>query len=230
MARHRLSAKIFEQVYNTDRLTPSRTHLSQNSTMANHNQSQILTGEQVDHFLKHGYVHLTGCFTRETAQRWTGDMWTRLGYNPSNRSTWLAERINMPNHRSESIKTFAPTAWQAICDLLGGEDRITHSSATWEDGLIVNLGKDSQDWIKPRDLRGWHVDGDSFVHFLNSPEQGLLVIPLFSDIQPHGGGTILCPEGIKEIAKHLVCVETVITHPSQLISNPSISTDKILVV
>jgi hypothetical protein len=170
-------------------------------------QCEYLTGDQIDHFLQHGYVHLTGCFSRETAARWTADMWTRLGYDPSDRSTWLAERINMPSHRSESIKTFAPKAWQAICDLLGGEERIKPSSAMWEDGLIVNLGTNkAEEWTEPRDLRGWHVDGDSFVHFLNSPEQGLLVIPLFSDIQPHGGGTILCPDGIKIIAQHLVIV------------------------
>lgn len=175
-----------------------------------------LTHEQLAHFLEHGYIHLNGCFSRAAAHRWTSDMWTRLGYDASDPSTWLTERINMPSHRSESIKTFAPSAWQAICDLLGGEDRIAPSSAIWDDGLIVNFGchepgeakTGEVEWTQPRDLRGWHVDGDSFTHFLNSPEQGLLVLPLFSDIQPRGGGTIICPEGIKAIAQHLVRFNT----------------------
>jgi hypothetical protein len=47
-------------------------------------------------------------------------------------------------------------------------------------------------------------DGDFFVHFLDSPEQALLVIPLWSDIVPKGGGTVICADGIKPIAKHLV--------------------------
>lgn len=51
---------------------------------------------------------------------------------------------------------------------------------------------------------GWHNDGDFFVHFLDSPEQGLLVIPLWSDIQPLGGGTVICPDGIAHVAKHMV--------------------------
>lgn len=53
-------------------------------------------------------------------------------------------------------------------------------------------------------LDGWHNDGDFFVHFLDSPEQALLVIPLWSDIEMKGGGTAVCGEGIKYIAKHLV--------------------------
>jgi hypothetical protein len=52
-------------------------------------------------------------------------------------------------------------------------------------------------------LDGWHVDGDFFIHYLDSPEQGLLVIPLFTDIAPGGGGTAICPDSIPKIAKHL---------------------------
>ncbi len=38
---------------------------------------------------------------------------------------------------------------------------------------------------------GWHVDGNWFRHTLDCPRQGLLVIGLFSDIEPLGGGTIV---------------------------------------
>lgn len=41
------------------------------------------------------------------------------------------------------------------------------------------------------------------MHYLDSPEQALLVIPLWSDIVPSGGGTIICPAGIPVVAKHL---------------------------
>ncbi|KAJ7474435.1 hypothetical protein B0H11DRAFT_2429302 [Mycena galericulata] len=57
--------------------------------------------------------------------------------------------------------------------------------------------------VEFRELDGWHVDGDFFVHFLDSPEQALLVIPLFSDIAPGAGGTAICTDGIGIIAKHL---------------------------
>jgi hypothetical protein len=57
---------------------------------------------------------------------------------------------------------------------------------------------------KPTELDGWHVDGDFFIHFLDSPEQGLLVIPLFTDIQDRAGGTMVCSDAIKVMARYLV--------------------------
>ena len=84
-------------------------------------------------------------------------------------------------------------------DLLGGEERIDETRSTWGDGFIMNLGTpelETANNIDPRDLDNWHVDGDFFVHFLDSPEQALLVIPLFSDIKPRGGGTYICPDGV----------------------------------
>ena len=41
------------------------------------------------------------------------------------------------------------------------------------------------------------------MHYLDSPEQALLVIPIFSDIKPRGGGTYICPQGIGMIANYL---------------------------
>lgn len=39
--------------------------------------------------------------------------------------------------------------------------------------------------------------------FLDSPEQGLLIIPLWSDVVEHGGGTMIAPDSIPIIARHL---------------------------
>lgn len=41
------------------------------------------------------------------------------------------------------------------------------------------------------------------MHYLDSPEQGLLIIPLFSDIPSQGGGTVIYPGGMRIVAKHL---------------------------
>lgn len=124
----------------------------------------------------------------------------------NDKSTWTEERINMPSHQKERVATFAPKAWAAICELVGGEDRITLESSTWNDGLIVNLGSKEFENVfpHPRELPGWHVDGDFFIHFLDSPEQALLVIPLFTDIQLSAGGTVICADGVPTIAKELV--------------------------
>jgi hypothetical protein len=165
-----------------------------------------LSEEQVQSFMKHGFLRLESCFTKAKAEDWTSTVWTRLGMSPTDKSTWTSERINMPHHRKEHVKTFAPKAWHAICELLGGEDRVAEDSTMWSDGLIVNLGTPEWEgkWPSPKDLPGWHVDGDFFVHYLDSREQGLLVIPLFTDIKEHAGGTMICSDAIPLIAKHLV--------------------------
>lgn len=111
----------------------------------------------------------------------------------------------MPFFNEFPVSDFAPRAWSGICQLLGGATRIDSNASTWKDGFIVNLGTPSGHnvVIKPQDLPGWHVDGDFFVHYLDSPEQGLLVIPLWSDIEAGGGGTYICPPAIETVANWL---------------------------
>ena len=168
-------------------------------------QYQYLTQAQIDHFMRYGYLRISNAFSLEKANEWVSDVWTRLGFDPNDKSTWTKERINMPNHKFEPVQTFSPFAWGCICELLGGEDRVDDISTRWSDGLIVNLGAPEWEgnWQQPKELTNWHIDGDFFVHFLDSREQALLVIPVFTEIKPQGGGTVIAPDGIKMIAKHL---------------------------
>ncbi|KAK7449293.1 hypothetical protein VKT23_013436 [Stygiomarasmius scandens] len=171
---------------------------------------QYLDAEQVDHFLEHGFVIIKNAFSREKAAEFTETMWIRLGLDPNDKSTWNQERIHMPWHKREEVAKFAPRVWGAMIELLGGEDRIDAQSSCWGDSFIVNFGTPELEGAQPRDpkdLENWHVDGDFFVHYLDSPEQALLVIPIFSDIQARGGGTFIAPEGIDLIANYLA------THP-----------------
>ncbi|KAM0334313.1 hypothetical protein ACHAQA_001336 [Verticillium albo-atrum] len=163
-----------------------------------------LTDAQKEHFRAHGWLRLTDCFTRAQADWVAQDLWSRLGMDPNDKSTWNP-RTHMPAHRAFDAEVFAPKAWSAIAELCGGEDRIVPESREWRDSLIVNLGSPEFEGktTRPQDLDNWHVDGDFFVHYLDSPEQGLLVIPLYSDIAPGGGGTVICPDAIPRVAQHL---------------------------
>ncbi|KXX82566.1 Ribonucleoside-diphosphate reductase large subunit [Madurella mycetomatis] len=166
----------------------------------------VLTPEEKEHFLKHGWVKIPNAFTKEQAESVTKDVWIRLGMSPTDQSTWTRLRTNMPSHTEFDASQFAPRAWAAICELCGGEERVEPASKMWKDSLIVNLGAAEHEGkpIPPQELPEWHVDGDFFVHYLDSREQGLLVTPLFTDILPNGGGTMICPEAIPKVAKHLL--------------------------
>ncbi|KAJ7258369.1 hypothetical protein B0H12DRAFT_442708 [Mycena haematopus] len=203
---------------------PSSHHAMSTPAPGDAPPAPTLTPAQKTHFLTHGFLPLPACFSRAASAAFSAALWPRLGMSPTDKSTWHTERINMPSSSPSAadaiasassggiptaspgtvpIASFAPKAWAAICELLGGESRISETSREWRDSFIVNLGVEGQGAAPARELDGWHVDGDFFVHFLDSPEQALLVIPLFSDIAPGGGGTAICTDGIGVVARHL---------------------------
>src|SRR5690606_29930156 len=97
-------------------------------------QYKVLSREQIDHFMRHGFVRIPEAFPKSKAEEWTATVWKRLGYDPNDKSTWYSERTNMPAHRHENVRTFSPKAFAAMCDLLG-EDRIDPESAMWGDSF-----------------------------------------------------------------------------------------------
>ena len=130
-----------------------------------HQKFKHLNSEQVESFMQHGFLRVKNCFTREEAENYTKDVWTSLGMDPNDKSTWTAERTNMPEHKRTRVKDIAPKAWDAICEAAGGEDRVTeYPSASWSDGFIVNLGtpEGTGKQLHPKELENWHVDGDFF--------------------------------------------------------------------
>lgn len=165
----------------------------------------FLTDEQKEQFLSRGHVCLKGAIPRPKVEAWAKDVWTRLGYDQNDKATWEQARIHMPTLQSAPVQEFSPQAWGAICELLGGEDRIK-TPATWGDGFIVNLGTENHkdEWESPSEQKtGWHKDGDFFRHFLDSPEQGLLTIILWSDVLPSGGSTYVACDSVAPLARYL---------------------------
>ena len=164
----------------------------------------MLTDQQADHFLDKGYVVIGDCFSREAAEEYTKTLWTRLGYDRDDPSTWAKPTVHMPTHRWLDVGEFAPKAWGAVCDLVGGEDRIA-GPYRWGDGFIVNLGQGADRPWTPASPRspGWHKDGDFFRHFLDSPEQGLLTLVLWSDVRHQGGATFVAADSVGPVARFL---------------------------
>ncbi|MEO2004697.1 MAG: hypothetical protein ABGY41_11420 [Candidatus Poribacteria bacterium] len=165
-----------------------------------------LTDEQAQHFLDKGHVVIKGAVSKELAREWRDFAYERLGYDPHDPATWESERIHMPSMNSAAVRDIAPRAHAAICDAVGGEDRLADPDFRWADGMIVNFSQGAdRDWDPPSaEAGGWHKDGDWFKHFLDSPEQGLLIIVIWSDIKPQSGGTFVACDSVKPIAKFLV--------------------------
>src|SRR3954452_3475270 len=164
----------------------------------------VLSPGQIVSFIEHGYLRIPECFTRADAQPWLDEAWVRLGYDPDDPSTWAEQRVHMPSLRHVEVADFAPKVWGAACQLLCGEHRI-EQPYRWGNGFIANLGIGAdRPWEPPSPSSpDWHKDGDFFRHFLDSPEQGLLTIVLWSDIEPRGGGTFLAADSVGWVARFL---------------------------
>ncbi|MEM7536985.1 MAG: phytanoyl-CoA dioxygenase family protein [Chloroflexota bacterium] len=180
---------------------------------------KVLTEEQVQSFLDNGYLVVKDCFDREFATQWTDHAFERLGYDANDRSTWEKEIIWMDHAFQRPVAEISQKAWDAICDVVGGAARIedkvmrlvssghftTVNSREWSDSFIVNLKRgENEAWVPPSPTSGgWHKDGSYFNHFIDSREQALLTIVLWSDIDHKGGGTFIAPDSVRRVARYL---------------------------
>ena len=179
---------------------------------------RVLGREQALHFLAHGYVVLKGAFPAEFAASVREAAWLELhekhGVNPEDRRTWAASAgAPVPGYFRTAgrgarlvLETDAPRAFAAIADVIGGPDRLPEAGAqlAWTGAAVANLGGADLAWEPPAArCRTWHKDGWHFRHFLDSPEQGLLVVPLFSDVLPRSGGTCIATDCIAPVARLL---------------------------
>ena len=181
-----------------------------------------LTEAQVEEFVETGIVRIEGAFSRSYAAEWVRRALERLGVDEQGVGTEVYMRA--PPEDEIEAKVLAPRAWAAIEDLLGGADRVDQTAwrggagggAVWQSDLAGNFGtaaeraKGDASWVEPsaRDERNvpvgsWHKDGGHFRHFLDSPEQGLLTVVIWSDILPRSGGTFCALDSIGPVARLL---------------------------
>jgi hypothetical protein len=164
----------------------------------------LLTSEQTRHFLERGFVKVRGAFDAVSAQRWLDDAWIRFGYDRNDRGSWADKRIHLSARSHVDARMFAPAAWRAAMELVGGVERVV-LPWQWSDAFIANLGVGGdRPWQPPSPAAGgWHKDGDFFRHFLDSPEQALLSLVLWTDMLPRGGGTFVAADSVPVVARYL---------------------------
>jgi Phytanoyl-CoA dioxygenase (PhyH) len=179
---------------------------------------KVLTEAQIQSFLDKGYLVVHDCLDTDIANRWIEEAYERLGYDKHDPSTWQKDIIWMDHKNQLPVRDLAPKAWTAILEVVGGEGRLesrvmqieskhfsTIDSSIWSDAFIVNFHKGAdQPWQPPSaKVGGWHKDGSYFKHFLDSREQALLTIVLWSDMLHQGGGTFVAPDSVRLIARYL---------------------------
>jgi hypothetical protein len=163
-----------------------------------------LTDEQAGQFLERGFVTVRAAFDAADAQRWLDDAWIRFGYDRDDPGSWAEKRVHLSARSHVDARTFAPAAWRSAMELTGGEERLL-LPWQWGDSFIANLGVgDDRQWQPPSPaVGGWHKDGDFFRHFLDSPEQALLTLVLWTDMLPKGGGTFVAADSVPVVARFL---------------------------
>lgn len=182
---------------------------------------QTLTPADIDQFIEQGYVLLKQAYPRENALAAQDFLWDRVietypeyHLDKHDSSTWatvLAEEatrtsplIHLRSFYNDPVfkACETPRLAGAIEDLVGTgrwalKDQ-PHNWGWWPVNFAVGA---AEPWNVP--AGGWHWDGMGRDHFVTSPEQGLLVLPCFSDVAAHGGGTLLATGSHKIVARYL---------------------------
>ena len=170
---------------------------------------KVLSEAQVEHFIEHGYVKLEEAFPREKALAVQDYVWQQVekhGVLRDDRSTWTIPRVHL--REAYDAPVFQECATQRLADAIEdliGRDRWAKRDRFKLDGWgwwPVNFSVGSEKpWDVP--IEGWHWDGQQFRHYVDSPDQGLLLLCVFSDVGPHGGGTVVAEGSHNLIARYL---------------------------
>jgi hypothetical protein len=165
---------------------------------------RVLTSADIESFVERGFCTLRGAFTSQQAAGAVDCLWRRIEQKTlirrSDPSTWpvsydIEEQLPNP----QILACFSDYLAAAVDQLVGpdrwwGERRWGFWPVNFRYGLDMPYDYPTS---------GWHVDGNWFRHTLDCPKQGLLVIGVFTDIQPRWGGTVLAGGSHKLTARVL---------------------------
>ena len=176
---------------------------------------QVLSTEQAREFVENGYVVVKSAFSQEIAEQICKNAWDELneihGISKNVRSTWRSHPHGYIRTNGQKLHiNLAENAIRALsvqADVAGGINRLPQDGKhlAFTGGVITNFGVESHGkWRPPGPQQGgWHKDGWHFRHFLDSPEQGLLTVPIYTHVLKASGGTFLARDSIAPVARLL---------------------------
>ena len=184
----------------------------------------VLSSQQIESFVELGYCTLPGAFAAQKAFAACRCVWRRMeekaGIREADPSTW-PEGYDIEEHLTdpEVLACFTDRLAAAVEQLLGPKRWCgIRKWGLWP----VNFSFGAN---QPYDFptSSWHIDGNWFRHSIDCPLQGLLLIGLFTDIEPKCGGTILAGGSHKRAARVLARHPEGIAHLdlfSEVLSDP----------
>jgi hypothetical protein len=147
-----------------------------------------LTAEDVDHFIRDGFIRLEAAFPRPLADECRRLLWTALELDPADPSTWRSPVIRLPGSDAPPFVEAANTPrLRAAFDQLVGPGRWYPRPNVGTFPIRFPSAEDPGD-------AGWHIDGsykvgdDLYVN-LWSRDRALLLLFLFSDVAPDDAPT-----------------------------------------
>ena len=175
---------------------------------------KLLRPTEVEQFIECGFVAVRQAFSQDTAQAVLQWVWEKMGQDPHDRSTWTKPVVHLRDflHGEPFSQVYTPRLRAAMDDLLGADRYDCPNRSGW--WPVRFPGHHQPPWRPPTD--GWHVDGSQFHHRLASPDQGLLMIIIFSPIAAGDGGTAISLGSHKQCARVLQAAEPQGLSPQEL--------------
>lgn len=158
-----------------------------------------------EEFAANGFVRIGRALPSTLCEEVSARAFERLELPDVPCGEWPERTVHLPVVRNWDLREVSPVAWAAAVSLIGDEHLIEFAGV--QDNLIVNFPSPTRQWWPAHewssDGAGWHKDGDWFRHFLDSPEQALLVIVFWGDVEPRQGPTYVAVDSIAGVARLL---------------------------
>ncbi|HEX8234932.1 MAG TPA: hypothetical protein VF600_03165 [Abditibacteriaceae bacterium] len=168
---------------------------------------KVFTAEQIEQFQQRGHITLKEAFPREQALKAQAFLWERLserGVQRDDRATWTQPMAHLKETYADEVFQACDTELlrDAVEDLVGAGRWSQRGHTSYWGWWPVNfaLGAD-RPWTVP--TGGWHWDGIQFRHTVDAPDQGLLMLCMFSEIASRGGGTLVAEGSHQVVARFL---------------------------
>ena len=150
--------------------------------------NSCLTAEDVERFIRDGFIRLEAAFPRSLADECRGLLWAALGLDPVDPSTWRRPVIRLPGSDAPPFVEAANTP-----RLLEAFDQLAGAGRWYPRPNLGTFPIRFPSVEDPGDA-GWHIDGsykvdDQLYVNLRSRERALLLLFLFSDVGPDDAPT-----------------------------------------